>query len=138
MLLDGLLCVRHEDVRGAAAALLQRVRASPSGHVWALGVLREGMAAADAQPAHCGAYYRAFAEAVAAIRDMPVEARARVIIRVRAPAGPRRAGGAGGRAGARRAPGGGRRAAATPCAASRRAPSARALLTGLHRHIAAL
>ena len=85
MLLDGLLCARHEDVRAAAAALLQRVRASPSGHVWALGVLREGMAAADAQPAHCGVYYRAFAEAVAAIREMPVEVRARV--RVRAPAG---------------------------------------------------
>ncbi|KAK9838464.1 hypothetical protein WJX81_000965 [Elliptochloris bilobata] len=66
MALGGLLCTRHEDVRSATAMFLERVRGSPQGRAWVLGVLGDGMAQADARPRHCAAYYSAFAQAVAA------------------------------------------------------------------------
>ena len=73
MALDGLLCTRHEDVRGATAAFLERARATPAGRAWVLGVLGDGMAQADARPRHCAAYYGAFAQAVAASAKAPDE-----------------------------------------------------------------
>ena len=73
MALDGLLCTRHEDVRGATAAFLERVRAAPAGRAWVLGVLGDGMAQADARPRHCAAYYSVFAQAVAASSKKPDE-----------------------------------------------------------------
>ena len=70
---DGLLNVRHEEVRRSTAALLQRLASVPSGHAFTLQLLNRAAAAADSVPHHCTTFYKLFCQLVQTIPDMPRE-----------------------------------------------------------------
>ncbi len=73
LMTDGLLNMRHEEVRRSTAALLQRLASVPSGHAFALQLLDRAAAAADAVPHHCTIFYKLFCQLVQTIPDMPRE-----------------------------------------------------------------
>ena len=68
---DGLLNVRHEEVRRHTASLLQLLARMPVGHAYALQLLIGSSAAADGVPHHCATFYQLFCALVHAIPDMP-------------------------------------------------------------------
>lgn len=68
---DGLLNVRHEEVRRNTANLLQLLARLPVGHAFVLQLLNGSLAAADAVPHHCDTFYQLFCALTHAIPDMP-------------------------------------------------------------------
>ncbi|BDA41234.1 probable ubiquitin carboxyl-terminal hydrolase FAF-X [Coccomyxa sp. Obi] len=73
LMTDGLLNMRHVEVRRSTAALLQRLAGVPSGHAFTLQLLDRAAAAADAVPHHCATFYKLFCQLVHTIPDMPRE-----------------------------------------------------------------
>lgn len=72
-MVDGLLNVRHEEVRRHTASLMQLLARQPRSHAFLLGLLVPASDQADAVPHHCAAFYRLFCNLVHTIPDMPPE-----------------------------------------------------------------
>ncbi|EIE24996.1 hypothetical protein COCSUDRAFT_46553 [Coccomyxa subellipsoidea C-169] len=64
LMVEGLLNVRHEEVRRRTALLMELISCKGIGHPFALQLLDRSTAAADAVPHHCDAFYELFCDLV--------------------------------------------------------------------------